>query len=307
VSSSIPVYLNFRNNEPNTAFSISSEDGLLLSVNQHYTVHVNLILPESYANYATGMFMIHLNFISQSGNLTESSIRPDVLHYKSGLFKKIWTIFYSLPLLLGFAEEKQYHSVLMFEHLRNNKQDPFVQGTISLSKNLQIYDISISAEANLYGISYFMYNWRITSFIVGVFVNFLWQLLVFVVLGYLYFRKTEEEFVVVEIKHRENFHNDIELLDDINEPLNDIEPLDDIVHNEAKLEEHNDKEISANNEIILPLKVELSSSETSETEDDDQKNTEDIESSPIIEEEEEIGAGLRTRVKHRRPNDYSET
>ena len=51
-----------------------------------------------------------------------------MLHYKSRLLQWMSTLFFSLPLVLGFVEEKQHLSVLMME----DYYEPFVGEVDSL-------------------------------------------------------------------------------------------------------------------------------------------------------------------------------
>ncbi|GFT42033.1 seipin [Nephila pilipes] len=62
-----------------------------------------------------GMFMIRLDMVSQQGKVLKSSKRPAILHYRSPLFKVIYTLFFIPALLAGTLEEKQSLSIPLFE------------------------------------------------------------------------------------------------------------------------------------------------------------------------------------------------
>lgn len=79
----------------------------LLSADQEYSVSVSLDMPESEVNRQLGMFMVNISFISSSGQVISSSGRHLMLRYHSQLVRYMSTLFYWLPLVLGFSEERQ--------------------------------------------------------------------------------------------------------------------------------------------------------------------------------------------------------
>jgi hypothetical protein len=86
---------------------------------QEYEVFVELDVPETEQNHNIGIFMINTTLVDSSSSREYNSVRPSMLHYKSYLLRILWTLFYSFPLLLGFTEEKQHLSVLLFDSIVN--------------------------------------------------------------------------------------------------------------------------------------------------------------------------------------------
>jgi len=134
-----------------------------VTAGQDYDAYVTLELPESEENRDAGMFMIGLEFY-QKEEIVFSSTRPARLRYKSNLLETFSTVFFSLPLVLGLSEQKQFVSIRMVEKL--NKQ--FQTIIVTLSKpNVQLYSATFSMQAQLTGIRYWFYHWFFTSFAVG--------------------------------------------------------------------------------------------------------------------------------------------
>lgn len=83
-------------------------------IGQPYKVVVELELPESPHNQATGMFLVCGKLKGADGYVVEESCRSAILHYKSFLHNIIATMLYTPFLLAGSAEEKQLVGVELF-------------------------------------------------------------------------------------------------------------------------------------------------------------------------------------------------
>ena len=101
------LHFDFANKSALPSASVPIE----LARNQEYEATVTLELPESPVNYQIGMFMVKLLLHPDDGSSPMSSARPFVVHYKSELLLLFETIFFALPLVLGFAEQRQVHSM----------------------------------------------------------------------------------------------------------------------------------------------------------------------------------------------------
>ncbi|GIY04510.1 seipin [Caerostris extrusa] len=119
-----PVYLKYDASCPKGKICSFPYDNLtlvekghyeLLAGGQAYSIEIVLDMPESERNIDQGMFMIRLDMVSLQGDILQSSRRPAILHYRSPLFKVIYTLFFVPALLLGSLEEKQSFSVSLFE------------------------------------------------------------------------------------------------------------------------------------------------------------------------------------------------
>ena len=54
-----------------------------------------------------------------------------MLHYQSALLQSLATVFYSVPMVLGFAEEKQIVRINLFEE--------YVEDSVSVDQYMYIY------------------------------------------------------------------------------------------------------------------------------------------------------------------------
>jgi len=123
-----------------------------------------LELPESPKNHEIGMFMVSLQVFSMGGGSLINSTRPGILHYKTDFLRTLTTFAYSIPLLLGFWEEKQLLMIPMFERL----EAPFSQVKVLLSSpQIQLYNANLYIAVRLYGVRYLCYNYFFTCFFGG--------------------------------------------------------------------------------------------------------------------------------------------
>ena len=58
-----------------------------------------------------------------------------MLHYQSALLQSLATVFYSVPMVLGFAEEKQIVSINLFEE--------YVEDSVSVDQYMYICAIAV--------------------------------------------------------------------------------------------------------------------------------------------------------------------
>ncbi|KAL6074253.1 Berardinelli-Seip congenital lipodystrophy 2 (seipin) [Balamuthia mandrillaris] len=168
-----PLYFDFSQSQPaalvhfrkDNRFSESSlSSPYVISQGHFYNFRIELTLPESPVNNDAGMFMVTVELYSTTGILLHNSTRPCMLHYKTDLLRKLTTLFWSLPLVLGLTEEAQYFSFNIIENWVDNPITPFGIARVTLSKtNVQVYSSTLYIEAQLYGLSYFCYNWFFTS------------------------------------------------------------------------------------------------------------------------------------------------
>ncbi|KAG8181379.1 hypothetical protein JTE90_025926 [Oedothorax gibbosus] len=145
----------------------------LLSRGQAYAIELALEMPESERNIQQGMFMIHLDMLSEKGEVLKTSRRPALLHYRSPLFKTIFTLFFVPALLAGTVEEKQSLSVPLFEKYVENCHQPTFYAFLEIeSTEVEVYSCSLRIHAQFTGLRYMMYYWPMLSAIVGIGTNF---------------------------------------------------------------------------------------------------------------------------------------
>lgn len=150
-----------------------------LARGQRYKIYLDLEMPESEANQRIGMFTVGLDMISEDGEVLKSTHRSGVLRYKSMLVKLFSTLAYIPMLLFGSAEEKQIVSLQMFEKYVEDYTKPATQaGLVIRNSHIEVYTATLKIYADFTGLRYLLYNWPLTSAIVGISTNFFFVSLV---------------------------------------------------------------------------------------------------------------------------------
>ena len=142
-------------------------------------------MPESPVNEQLGMFMVKMSCYIRGGQTVSTVGRSTMLHYRSNLLLSLSTLFFSPLLLTGMAEQKQLIEVELFSDYKTNAYQPTVGAVIEiLSKRVQIYSSQLRIHAYFTGIRYVLYNFPLTSAVIGVATNFAF-LSVIALFGYL--------------------------------------------------------------------------------------------------------------------------
>ncbi|XP_065309653.1 seipin [Dermacentor albipictus] len=150
-----------------------------LARGQRYKIYLDLEMPESEANQRIGMFTVGLDMISEDGEVLKSTHRSGVLRYKSMLVKLFATLTYIPMLLFGSAEEKQTVSLLLFEKYVEDYAKPATQaGLVIRNSHIEVYTATLKVYADFTGLRYILYNWPLTSAVVGISTNFFFVSLV---------------------------------------------------------------------------------------------------------------------------------
>ncbi|GFQ99253.1 seipin [Trichonephila clavata] len=145
----------------------------LLAGGQVYSIEIVLDMPESDRNLNQGMFMIRLDMVSQQGEVLKSSRRPAILHYRSPLFKVIYTLFFVPALLAGTLEEKQSLSIPLFEKYVEDCTHPAYFAYVAIEAEIaEVYSCTLRIHAQFTGLRYMMYYWPMLSAVVGIGMNF---------------------------------------------------------------------------------------------------------------------------------------
>ncbi|XP_004070258.1 seipin-like [Oryzias latipes] len=154
---------------------------------QPYRISLELEMPESPVNERLGMFMVKMFCYTRGGGIVSSVGRSAMLHYRSALLQALSTFFFSPLLLTGMAEQKQLVEVELFSEYKSNAYQPAIGAVIEVhSKQVQIYSSRLRIHAYFTGIRYVMYNFPVTSAVIGVATNFTF-LSAIALLGYLQF------------------------------------------------------------------------------------------------------------------------
>jgi hypothetical protein len=93
-----------------------------------------------------------------------------MVRYKSLLLRTLYTLVFSIPLLLGFWEQEQLIELVLFESYYEPYGDGALSAIVSIqSHNVQIYSSTLTVDANFSGFTYVLvrvttlYGQRIVS------------------------------------------------------------------------------------------------------------------------------------------------
>lgn len=168
----------------NISFMKNERDQVMAN-GQPYRVSLELEMPESPVNEQLGMFMVKMSCYIRGGVVVSTVGRSAMLHYRSSLLQTLSTFFFSPLLLTGMSEQKQLVEVELFSDYKTNAYQPTVGAVIEIrSKRVQIYSSQLRIHAYFTGIRYLLYNFPLTSAVIGVATNFAF-LSVIALLGYL--------------------------------------------------------------------------------------------------------------------------
>nr|XP_056708266.1 seipin [Euleptes europaea] len=168
----------------NVSFLKNSRDRVLM-YGQPYRISVELELPESPVNQNLGMFMVVISCYTKGGRVISSSARSAMLHYRSDLLQILDTVTFASLFLSGFSEQKQTMEVELFSDYKEDSYAPTIGAVIEIqSKRIQIYGAQLRIHAHFTGLRYLLYNFPVTSAILGVSSNFVF-LSVLVLFSYL--------------------------------------------------------------------------------------------------------------------------
>ncbi|KAL4928415.1 seipin [Aspergillus undulatus] len=175
------VHLQFGDGDPWGTATLDS--GLISS--QPYDVHVELELPRTPSNLATGNFMLDLTLLSHSStsartgeNITAPPIshsrRSAILTYASPLIDISSKVSF-LPLyVLGWKREAERLVVQMLEGVEFSRGAHNVPESLRLELHshqvMQVYSAKVTFRTRFTGLRWIMYQWRIPSFFVFSFM-----------------------------------------------------------------------------------------------------------------------------------------
>lgn len=170
----------------NISFMKNERDQVMAN-GQPYQISLELEMPESPVNEQLGMFMVKMSLYTKGGQTVSSVGRSTMLHYRSSLLQTLSTLVFSPFLLTGVAEQKQLVEVELFSGYKTNAYQPTVGAVIEIqSKRVQVYSCQLRIHAYFTGIRYVLYNFPLTSAVIGVATNFAF-LSVIVLFSYLQF------------------------------------------------------------------------------------------------------------------------
>lgn len=170
----------------NISFMKNDRDHVM-AYSQPYRVSLELEMPESPVNEQLGMFMVKMSCYTKGGKIVSSVGRSTMLHYRSSLLQTMSTFLFSPFLLTGMSEQKQLIEVELFSGYKSNAYQPTIGAFIEIqSKRVQIYSSQLRIHAYFTGVRYVLYNFPLTSAVIGVASNFAF-LSIIVLFSYLQF------------------------------------------------------------------------------------------------------------------------
>ncbi|KAF7667596.1 hypothetical protein LDENG_00053540 [Lucifuga dentata] len=162
----------------------------VLTLSQAYWISLELEMPESPTNQDLGLFMIRMTCFSKNGarasssaeqQLSASSSLFSILRYRSNLLKVMGTLLFLPAFLTGVAEQKQVLEVELFSEYTDDSFAPSDSAIIEiLSNKVQIYSSQLYIHAHFTGIRYLIFNFPISSALMGILSNFIFLSVVFV-------------------------------------------------------------------------------------------------------------------------------
>ncbi|KAL4810424.1 putative adipose-regulatory protein-domain-containing protein [Aspergillus unguis] len=175
------VHLQFGDGHP---WGTATLDSSLIS-SQPYDVHVELELPRTPSNLATGNFMLDLTLLSHSStsarrgeNITAPPIsharRPAILTYASPLVDISSKVSFMPLYVLGWKREAERLVVRMMEGVEFSRGPHSRPETLRLEiraqEKVQVYSAKVMFRTRFTGLRWIMYQWRIPSFFVFSFM-----------------------------------------------------------------------------------------------------------------------------------------
>ncbi|XP_068595663.1 seipin-like [Brachionichthys hirsutus] len=166
---------------------MKNQKNQVLAFGQPYRISLELEMPESPVNELLGMFMVKMCSYTTGGKIVSTVGRSAMLHYRSSMLQSLSTLVFSPFLLTGMAEQKQLIEIELFSEYKANSYQPTIGAVIEIqSKRVQIYSSQLRIHAYFTGIRYVLYNFPLTSAVIGVATNLAF-LSVIVLFSYLQF------------------------------------------------------------------------------------------------------------------------
>lgn len=185
--------------------------GILL-LHQPYDVWMELVVPASPSNLALAQFGVHAQLLNRNHTCLYSTLRPGSLMYRSPWAQFCTELMFFFPVtLLGYSPEIQRLSIPLFDSVTspapswtgdnapqettarayremlaewNPQEFPNVTSrhlafaSIQLTAPIHVHQAYLHVEAQLHGLSYWMYHWFFTGMTLGIGVILGWEIMV---------------------------------------------------------------------------------------------------------------------------------
>ncbi|KAL5357796.1 adipose-regulatory protein [Aspergillus floccosus] len=152
---------------------------------QPYDVSVELELPRTPSNIATGNFMLDLALLPHPSTIPQTqgnasvhpilrSRRPAILTFSSALVDTATKLAFMPLYVTGWQREVERLQVNMMESVEFARGWRNVPDSLRLevhsSQTMQFYSAKVAFKARFTGLRWIMYNWKITSFLIFSFL-----------------------------------------------------------------------------------------------------------------------------------------
>lgn len=213
MSHTYPIYLQFKTEcEPeqqklcsfpaaNVSFTYPGGQPILMP-GQPYDIAVKVEMPESEVNQNLGMFMVVVHLYTKHGQVVQTSARSAMLHYKSTLLRYLYTLTYSVFLILNHMEEEQIQSVEVFHNYLEDAYRPALGAYIEIqSKHIEIYSAFLVIHAHFTGLRYLLFRFPLASALAGISFNMMMFSMITLLSLYQYLWKHDQQQTVIKIDY----------------------------------------------------------------------------------------------------------
>ncbi|KAI8608720.1 putative adipose-regulatory protein-domain-containing protein [Chytriomyces sp. MP71] len=196
----VPAYLSFQDSISVSTFGVQFPEAVVdftsktilpqhtLRPDQHYTIGVELRVPDAPTNYEPGNFMISLNLTAagspkNKNSILASSKRPALVAYKSMLLRSLETIYRAFSLINGWTHEGQTIRTLMIDDYVEREDMPLNKASLKIhTAAVQIQACYITLAAHFQGLRFFMHDWFYTTAALFIIFFMFWYALLGVLL-----------------------------------------------------------------------------------------------------------------------------
>jgi len=170
-----PVYFDYAKEAPVAMIEVRPESGLL-SYDQPYQVALKLTVPNSEPNFDLGNFMVTVQLLDAAQTPLFTSSRPALIQFQSWIHRWARTLSRLPLLLIDWSVEEQPVHVAMFDQFFLPRSPAIRHARIVISTaKLQVYRAELMFTAELYGLRYLMYYWRMPTAVFFILTFLLWS------------------------------------------------------------------------------------------------------------------------------------
>ncbi|CAL9181401.1 unnamed protein product [Musa hybrid cultivar] len=166
-----PLHFDYTQVHPNATVALRGawRRGRAVPAGHSVSVSLMLLLPESDHNLRIGVFQVHAEVTSSTGNVIATSSQPCMLRFQSHPVRLMRTFVMGFPLLLGISSESQRVAIEMLGYKETRTRSEMVRvklkpraGTTELP---QLYDAEVFMKSQLPWAKEVAHNWKWTFYV----------------------------------------------------------------------------------------------------------------------------------------------